>query len=311
MSRWIPAWAIFLGSACAAWAAQPAPLTNLHAIHALTNEEASQGLPVSFEATVNYLRTSDGWLFVQDGGIAIFVWPPADLRLSPGDRVLIQGISHESYHPLIVNATVGTVYAAVDSRAKTRAIETEALSMATGLTAIAIESPRLYSDLVQRSEFDLLTEIHNRFSLDKQLDAMIAQKLQDAGIFGLIYIDLDEFKQVNDLYGHHVGDLYLQEVTLRMKRQLRTGDLLARLGGDEFAALLGSVRSRADIEEIALRLGRSFDEPFPVEGYVLQGTASVGIAIYPEDGSAKESLLRAADASMYTAKYARRKMTQR
>ncbi len=88
-----------------------------------------------------------------------------------------------------------------------------------------------------------------------------------------------------------------------MKRQLRSHDMLARLGGDEFAALVPVVRSRGDAEEIALRLERCFDEPFAVEGYVLHGSASVGLAIYPEDGATRDSLLSASDAAMYVAKH--------
>ncbi|MGA3136634.1 MAG: GGDEF domain-containing protein, partial [Terracidiphilus sp.] len=126
---------------------------------------------------------------------------------------------------------LGALFAAFDPLAKPSAYETEALSMAVALTALAIETRRLYSDLLHRSEFDLLTDIHNRFSLDKYLDTLIEEARLKAGIFGLIYIDLDDFKQVNDLCGHQVGDLYLQEVALRMKRQLRSHDMLARLGG--------------------------------------------------------------------------------
>ena len=155
--------------------------------------------------------------------------------------------------------------------------------MAAGLATLAIETRRLYSDLLHRSEFDLLTDIHNRFSLDKHMDALINEARQKAGIFGLIYIDLDEFKQVNDLYGHQVGDFYLQEVALRMKQQLRAHDLLARLGGDEFAVLVPTARSRAAVEEIAVRMEHCFDEPFAVEGNVIHGSASVGFALYPED----------------------------
>jgi diguanylate cyclase (GGDEF)-like protein len=128
-----------------------------------------------------------------------------------------------------------------------------------------------------------------------------------AGIFGLIYIDLDEFKQVNDAYGHQTGDLYLQEVALRMKAQLRTGDMLARLGGDEFAVLVPRVRSRSDVEEIALRLEHSFDEALFVEGCTLKGSASMGIAVYPEDATTKDSLLSAADGAMYRTKHARQR----
>jgi diguanylate cyclase (GGDEF)-like protein len=91
-------------------------------------------------------------------------------------------------------------------------------------------------------------------------------------------------------------------VALRMKRQLRGLDMLARLGGDEFAALLPQVRTRAKVEEIALRLERCFHEPFIIEGQTLQGSASVGIALYPEDGATKDELLSAADAEMYVAK---------
>jgi diguanylate cyclase (GGDEF)-like protein len=128
----------------------------------------------------------------------------------------------------------------------------------------------------------------------------------NAGIFGIIYIDLDEFKQVNDLYGHHIGDLYLQEVAWRMKRQLRGADQLARLGGDEFAALVPVVRSRAEVEEIAQRLEHCFDEAFIIESLTLTGSASVGIALYPEDGATRSDLLNAADAAMYIVKNARR-----
>jgi diguanylate cyclase (GGDEF)-like protein len=201
---------------------------------------------------------------------------------------------------------LGTVFAAFDPLTKPGANETEALSMAAALATLAIETRHLHSDLVRRSNFDMLTDIHNRFSLDRRLEEAIEDAREHAGIFGLIYIDLDEFKQVNDLYGHKVGDLYLQEVARRMKRHLRGGDMLARLGGDEFAALISVVRNRAEAEEIAGRMMGSFNEPFGVEGYVLQGSASVGIALYPEDGVTKDSLLSAADADMYVAKHTRR-----
>jgi diguanylate cyclase (GGDEF)-like protein len=184
--------------------------------------------------------------------------------------------------------------------------EKNALSVGAKLATLAIETRRLYSDLLHRSEFDLLTDIHNRFSLEKQLDAQIEEARQSAGIFGLIYIDLDEFKLVNDLYGHHIGDLYLQEVARRMKQQLRSHDLLARLGGDEFAVLLPLVRNRAGVEEIAQRLEHSFNAPLILDGHTLQGSASFGIALYPEDSATRDGLLSTADSAMYAVKNARK-----
>jgi diguanylate cyclase (GGDEF)-like protein len=87
-----------------------------------------------------------------------------------------------------------------------------------------------------------------------------------------------------------------------MKRQLRPGDVLARLGGDEFAVILPAVRGRTDVEEITLRLERCFEQPFIRDGCTVSGTASIGIALYPADGSTRDSLLSAADAAMYVTK---------
>ncbi len=210
--------------------------------------------------------------------------------------------------PARSGAPLGTVFAAFDPLSKPSPIESEALSTAAGLATLAIETRRLYSDLLHRSEFDLLTDISNRFSLEAHLDAQIEEARENAGIFGLIYIDLDEFKLVNDLHGHHIGDLYLQEVAQRMKQQLRSHDLLARLGGDEFAVLLPKVRNRAGVAEIAQRLEHSFDTPLILEGHTLHGTASFGIALYPEDSASRDGLLSAADAAMYAAKNSKRQI---
>jgi len=208
--------------------------------------------------------------------------------------------------PARTGPALGAIFIALDPLAKPQPVESDALSMATALSALAIETRRLYTDLRRRSEFDLLTDTHNRFSLDKHLDTLIAEARREAKIFGFIYIDLDEFKQINDVFGHHVGDRFLQEVAIRMKHQLRSHDLLARQGGDEFAALVTQVRSRAEVEEIATRLERCLDEPFVIEGYTVRGSASIGISLYPEDGETKDTLLNTADAAMYRVKHAGR-----
>jgi len=103
-----------------------------------------------------------------------------------------------------------------------------------------------------------------------------------------------------------VGDLFLQQVARRMSHQLLGGDMMARLGGDEFAALVALHHGRADLEKILERLTHCFDEPFAVEGHLLPGAASIGYAIYPDDGTSKDSLLTAADSAMYAVKNSKR-----
>ncbi len=196
----------------------------------------------------------------------------------------------------------GAIFAAFDSYTRPSPIELEALTMGASLATLAIETAHLYSDLVRRSEFDLLTDIQNRFSFEKHFENLIQAARQSAGIFGLFYIDLNEFKQVNDAHGHRAGDLYLQEVAVRMKRQLRPCDIFARLGGDEFAILVPDIHHRTDMEEIAMRLECCFEQPFAGDGYIVHGSASIGIALYPEDGTTKDSLLSAADDAMYVVK---------
>ena len=240
------------------------------------------------------LEGAQCWCEVTDGA-RLGIHPPESASL----RIVSEPIPARSGAPL------GSLFAAFDPKMPASAVEADALSAGARLATLAIETRRLYTDLLHRSEYDLLTDLHNRFSLDKLLEDRIEEARLNAGIFGLIYIDLNEFKQVNDLYGHQVGDLYLQEVSVRMKRQLRSHDLLARLGGDEFAALVASVPNRAGVDEIAQRLERCLDEPFSAEGYTLRGSASVGIAVYPEDGTTKDSLFSAADAAMYVAKHTR------
>ena len=196
----------------------------------------------------------------------------------------------------------GELFAAVDS-ADLRAKATHALAMGVGLCSLAIETRGLYSDLVHRSEFDLLTDIPNRFSFEKALEEAIRGAQQQAGTLGVIYIDLDKFKEINDVYGHRVGDIFLQQSAQRMKHQLRPNDVLARLGGDEFGVMVPMVANKDDVREIAVRLERCFDNPFTVEDYVLAGSASVGMAYFPEDGETKDSILSAADTAMYVAKH--------
>jgi diguanylate cyclase (GGDEF)-like protein len=178
----------------------------------------------------------------------------------------------------------------------------EALEMGASLAALAIDNRRLYETLIHRSQYDQLTNAANRFLLESRLDEALSHAKRSQTHFALVYIDLDQFKQVNDFYGHRVGDLYLQQVAERLSEKLRGMDTLARVGGDEFIALIPVVRNRAEVEEIIQRLVRCFDTPFRIDDYTIRGSASIGIAVYPEDGATKDELKRVADAAMYANK---------
>lgn len=163
---------------------------------------------------------------------------------------------------------------------------------------------------MHRSEFDRLTRIQNRFAFEQHLEKLIEEARAIAGMFCLIYIDLNDFKQVNDRFGHQAGDLFLQKAADRMKHQLRPADMLARLGGDEFGVLVPVIHNRSEAEEIAHRLEHCFDEPFMVADHVVRGSASIGIAIYPTDGTTDDALMNVADAAMYGKKRQKGRMSE-
>ncbi|MGA9069512.1 MAG: GGDEF domain-containing protein [Terracidiphilus sp.] len=217
-------------------------------------------------------------------------------------QVICEEICGRSGSPL------GKIFAAIAPQTVTAGRQTLALRNGARLASLAIETRRLYSDLRRRSEFDLLTDIPNRFAMEKFLDLRMHEASSSAGIFGLVYIDLDKFKPINDRYGHHAGDLLLQAVAMRMSKQLQGSDMLARLGGDEFAALVTLQNGRFDLDHIVSRLEHCFSEPFSIDGNLIQGAASIGYAIYPEDGTTRDELLKAADTAMYQAKNGKSQM---
>lgn len=227
-------------------------------------------------------------------------------ELESGEQVGEASVQHDAASPLradILSSSgerLGYLFvAAVESSSGQGR---KMLELGAKLAALAIERRRLYETLVHRSHYDQLTNAANRFLLESRLEEALQQAGRNNTRFALIYIDLDQFKQVNDLYGHRVGDIYLRQVTERFSEKLRGMDTLARVGGDEFIALIPVVRSRSEVEEIAQRLLRAFDTPFEIESSSVLGSASIGIAIYPEDGLTRDELKRVADSAMYASK---------
>lgn len=130
----------------------------------------------------------------------------------------------------------------------------------------------------------------------------ISQSKRRKDSFAIVYVDLDGFKKVNDIFGHDVGDLFLQHVSSRLSDSIREGDFAARFGGDEFVILLTNIKSREDIEKVVERIYFKFKEGYELDGNIIEIKASIGISIYPDDGNDSEILLKKADEAMYMVK---------
>src|ERR1039458_2328088 len=146
---------------------------------------------------------------------------------------------------------------------------------------------------------DALTGLPNRILLEDRLAQAIALARRNKKSVAVLMLDLDRFKNVNDSFGHYVGDRLLEAVSKRVQASLRDSDIVARLGGDEFVIGVPMVADNRDIETIAQKVLSSLGEPFRIEGQELQVSTSIGISIYPADGENSEALLQFADAAMY------------
>ncbi|MBS7660643.1 EAL domain-containing protein [Pseudomonas lalucatii] len=156
-------------------------------------------------------------------------------------------------------------------------------------------------ELTQLALHDPLTKLPNRLLLEDRVGQSIHKMARKGGHFALMFMDLDGFKPINDAYGHHIGDLLLCAVGARLRERLRAQDTLARVGGDEFV-LLAELREPDDAVNLAGQLIRLIGQPFLVAEHELRVSTSVGIALYPGDGTDQQSLLLNADAAMYHAK---------
>ncbi len=151
---------------------------------------------------------------------------------------------------------------------------------------------------------DPLTGLPNRVLVEQQLDLALARARRRASSIALLFIDLDDFKTVNDRLGHAAGDELLAAVATRLRSVLRDTDVLARQGGDEFLVLISDLETEPThaAEAVAAKLHAAMGEPFVVAGAELRIAASIGVSLYPDDASDTEALLRHADAAMYRAK---------
>ena len=164
------------------------------------------------------------------------------------------------------------------------------------------ELRRVERELEYRASHDALTGLPNRHRLQLELQQAMAYATQTGGGLALLYLDLDGFKAANDRSGHDAGDRILQEVAHRLQQGLRQSDLVARVGGDEFVVLLPGCRDPAAANTVADGLRARLHPPYLLPDGPIHLDASVGIACFPADGSAPETLLAHADRAMYATK---------
>jgi len=168
--------------------------------------------------------------------------------------------------------------------------------------SVALTQQSLNKRIEFQAFHDDLTELPNRRKFEKELTERIKKAHNNNSQVGLIYLDLDGFKHINDTFGHDIGDLLLQLTSSRLKAITRNDDLLARMGGDEFAVILSDTLSCQNAMAIAQRYLNCLEEPFILKNNPIKITTSIGISIFPEDGLETSSLLKHADVAMYLAK---------
>jgi len=170
----------------------------------------------------------------------------------------------------------------------------------------------IFSDITEKKQaeeqikhmalHDTLTDLPNRILYVDRLHQALAMARRQETSFGLLYIDLDHFKPVNDTLGHAAGDTLLKLAAQRMLECVRETDTVARVGGDEFAVVLPAVQSRQNATMVAEKIRKKLETPFEVNGKEVHISSSIGCAIYPYDGQDETTLTQSADQAMYTAK---------
>ncbi|WP_426438018.1 bifunctional diguanylate cyclase/phosphodiesterase [Bradyrhizobium genosp. P] len=163
------------------------------------------------------------------------------------------------------------------------------------------ERRRANEKIAHLAHYDALTDLPNRVLFRERIEREL-EKAKHGRQFALLYIDIDEFKGINDSLGHHVGDELLKTIARRIKACLKDGDLIARLGGDEFAVIRTAIGGVADVEDFVASVHQAIRQPCDCLGHHLSTDASIGVALAPRDGTDLEQLIRNADIAMYGAK---------
>ncbi len=187
-------------------------------------------------------------------------------------------------------------------RRRQRELERQVARRTAELQQMTVELKESQQKLEHMAYTDALTNLPNRRLFNEHFKQLLALKRRQEGSFSVLLMDFDDFKEVNDTYGHDAGDAVLVEMARRMEDLVRESDCLARLGGDEFGLLLGQSHEVVGTEMVCGKIIESFQAPVVFQGLELRTAPSIGIAIYPFDGESQDKLYKAADLALYHAK---------
>jgi len=236
------------------------------------------------------------------------------VMLQPGERVAYasapQGMADASnWHHVSLSApgmAFGEMRLDLDHSGQLSGHDLDLLAFAAGQAGAVIERLALHADLAHAARYDELTGLPNRRLFQDRILSAIARSRRGQSRGALLFIDLDDFKQINDEHGHIAGDQLLQAIARRITSCVREADTVARIGGDEFVALLENVADLAQAEAVASKIRQVIATPMVLSGCTLLPQASIGVALYPEHGEVIDQLMRHADQAMYAAKAARK-----
>ncbi len=283
--------------------------------------ESEQRLRAIFETEPECVKILDGrgrLLEINPAGLAML---EADSIAEAKQKSLLNYVLADYHHEFgvlfqrVMRGESGTLVFEIEGLKGTRRwLETHVVPMwdtkgkvtrLLGVTRDITERRRAEENIHYMANFDQLTGLPNRAQLEARAKYALSLAQRNQGLLGVIFLDLDRFKDINDTLGHSVGDALLIEAAKRMKSVVREEDTVSRLGGDEFVLLLPGVDSRG-AAQVAQKLLDAIAQTYRIEPYDLNVTASMGIALYPDDGDDLETLSKNADAAMYRAKQAGR-----
>jgi diguanylate cyclase (GGDEF)-like protein len=200
--------------------------------------------------------------------------------------------SQKNGEEYIENATISIVYD--DNKAVQNYI-----SIFTDIT----QQYQQHQELEHHAHYDVLTSLPNRMLFSDRMEQAISQAIRNNKLIAVAYIDIDGFKEVNDTYGHSIGDKLLMLLAKKMRVLLRESDTVSRVGGDEFIALFADIQDEENITPFLNRLIETLSEPISIDNFSINVSASIGVTFYPQkDKLEMDQIIRQADQAMYRAK---------